>query len=1497
MAAEVVGLEIGLMGADEIRDLSVGEVTETSLLVRGRPKVGGAIDARFGSASRYQPCGTCLKTNCSGHTGSIELPYPLPHVGYIQKLVQTLNVICVACAALLTDKVPAPVGKVYAEVKKAKAYKRSLCLCPRCGLPQPSITITEPLLSAVWRADTVALHKALDEPRLTDAELAEAIAAPYTNWTASYLLRSVSHADQRRLGIDPDVTSLEGMLMRVILVPAITIRLPPPCDDGDTHGRDQHQLSVRISEVVKNKIALVKAAEQNGFDLADPEGPPPTSEPVLSALRQLYWHIASYHIKDKAKVPCVKLSSYAERGFAKQACIGSSFSSKTGLFRGNLMGKRVDHCARTVITGAPELDIDEIGVPERIARTLTVPIPVTSFNRAAVQRLIAAGKVKQLVDDASGTIIPCAAGQTPKMLCPGFVAERFLQNGDVVVLNRQPTLHRCSIMAHRVRVVPGLTLQLHPSCTAPYNADFDGDEMNMHVPQTAAARAEAKHLLHVCNHLLHPRQLSPAVGLIQDGLIAWHLLTQPGVLLTRAEVGDLLSVVQYDPSTPGSVPINATPVTFDAAAAVLRQPPAARSPDRWSGRQVASAVLPPCVTLHKGSVDILRGQLLRGTFSKATLGAASGSVVHAALLYGGGHVAARMLSDMQRVANRWLMTAGFNIGAADVQTSRSCDAVVRRVVDELRSFVARVRAVGLSGPPTQRVADAVEAKTSEALRQCLVLVGNVLGNSVDRNSALHTMVAEVRSKGSQFNAAQSMGLVAQTFVSSARPGITPACRKRRRRNLPSEPLVSTPEACRLGTSADLAAHGFVDRPFKRGLRVASALMQASGGREGLVYTSAKTPVTGYIQRQSVKSLENVAVTADLTVRDCNKQLIQRRYGVDGLDQTRLLDVELQLLGKSDADVSAAIAPAALPAAIAARDAARDARRTVFLQDLEAVAMLPFDAAVLLRAAAAEKRCCRETTANGRAAAAAAVEAACTTLERETEGHARFAAAHLWWAVAAADRVCGLCAAAACDEAVRLHRQARMLPGEAVGALAATSCGEPATQLTLNVFHAAGTGKGVLTTAGVPRLKELIAVSRQVVSVTTLRVHSRADAERLAAELPQCLLRHVVSSAEVVRGGDRALRHAHRAFLDGCGDFAIRFTLDREKATERQIGPQQVAARIRRELDADATVVLASKASDPEWIVRVHGRLEAADKRRCSVAPMHDSGVPTKSCSVPDLARWSALRGLKEKLLRTLTLRGVPRVQLAAVRTTTAAEVDPCTGGVVRREVHVVDIKGGSLAGLSRLPDIDLTTLVTNNVVEAYNILGVDSAAAVLFHELQQCYAGSRVAQSLIKVLVDYVCHSGVLLSLNRHGVNKVAGRSALQKGSFEEPLKCLLEAAHTGLVDPLEGVSEQVMLGKVTAVGTGRSGPVRRGVGGAASSVPECAEVVTSHCVEALHQDTESAGVLYMAPEGELGLQPASQHTDRAAFRIESPEYVPPRQCGFEMDSPDFTTTCGAVAF
>ncbi|KAI6660779.1 DNA-directed RNA polymerase I subunit RPA1 [Oopsacas minuta] len=588
---------------------------------------------------------------------------------------------------------------------------------------------------------------------------------------------------------------------------------------------------------------------------------------------------------------------------------------KQGLFRQHMMGKRVDYSARSVISPDLNIDVDEIGIPMVFATNLTFPEPVTPWNVKHLRQAIVNGPLVHPgathVEDSDGTRILLNAKNksqreaiarqllTPSTLGKAQVSKkvhRHLHNGDILLVNRQPTLHRPSIMAHKARVLSDeKTLRLHYANCKAYNADFDGDEMNIHLPQNQIARSEAINLLSTPHQYLTPKDGSPLSGLIQDHVIG-------GVLLTIR--GRMLDVQLYQQLVYSALP------EFNHR--IILIPPCQIKPKkRWSGKQVISTILMNLLPkseelislqgktktgsmlwsqerhMSENEVIIQNGELLCGVLDKSQFGSSQFGLVHGCHELYGSVVSSKLLSAFARLFTVFLQYHGFTMGIQDLLLTEEGEKLRDSILaksetagitaarelfsaenDDEATLREKYKQLYLTGGPSAKVrADMAFKKQANIINNELNTKLNTMYLKAFPHNALHLMV-DAGAKGSAVNRLQISALLGQIELEGARPPLMTSGR-----SLPcSEPY-----------DLNLKAGGFVSGRFLTGISPREYFFHCMAGREGLIDTAVKTSRSGYLQRCLVKHLEGLKVNYDLTVRDSDGSVIQFLYGEDGIN--------------------------------------------------------------------------------------------------------------------------------------------------------------------------------------------------------------------------------------------------------------------------------------------------------------------------------------------------------------------------------------------------------------------------------------------------------------------------------------------------------------------------------------------------------------------------------------------------------------------------------------
>ncbi|XP_069845253.1 DNA-directed RNA polymerase I subunit RPA1 [Dipodomys merriami] len=832
---------------------------------------------------------------------------------------------------------------------------------------------------------------------------------------------------------------------------------------------------------------------------------------------------------------------------------------KEGLFRKHMMGKRVDYAARSVICPDMYINTNEIGIPMVFATKLTYPQPVTPWNVQELRQAVINGPnvhpgasmvinedgsrtalssvditqreavAKQLLTPATGAPKP----QGTKIVC------RHIKNGDILLLNRQPTLHRPSIQAHHARILPEeKVLRLHYANCKAYNADFDGDEMNAHFPQSELGRAEAYVLACTDQQYLVPKDGQPLAGLIQDHMVSGANMTIRGCFFTREQYMELV----YRGLT-------------DKVGRVKLLPPAILKPfSLWTGKQVVSTLLINIIpddyiplnltgkakisgkawvketprpvpdfnpdSMCESQVIIREGELLCGVLDKAHYGSSAYGLVHCCYEIYGGQTSGKVLTCLARLFTAYLqLYRGFTLDVEDILVKPKADVKRQQIIEESTHCGPRAVRVALNLPEAascdevrgkwqdahlgkdQRDFNMIDMKFKEEV--------NHYSNEINKACmpfGLHRqfpennlqMMVQSGAKGSTVNTMQISCLLGQIELEGRRPPLMASGK-----SLPCfEPYEFTPRA-----------GGFVTGRFLTGIRPPEFFFHCMAGREGLVDTAVKTSRSGYLQRCIIKHLEGLVVQYDLTVRDSDGSVVQFLYGEDGLDipktqflqpkQFPFLASNYEVIMKSKhlhevlsrADPQKALRHFRAIKKWHSKHSTAQLRKGAFLNYSQKMQ------------AAVKALNLEGKNQNGRSPETQQMLQMWYELDEQSRWKYQKKAASCpdpslsvwrpdiyfasvsetfekkmddysqeWAAQAEKNYMKSELSLDRLRTLLQLKWQRSLCdPGEAVGLLAAQSIGEPSTQMTLNTFHFAGRGE-MNVTLGIPRLREILMVA-------------------------------------------------------------------------------------------------------------------------------------------------------------------------------------------------------------------------------------------------------------------------------------------------------------------------------------------------------------------------------------------------------------------------------------
>ncbi|KAI0007643.1 beta and beta-prime subunits of DNA dependent RNA-polymerase [Xylariaceae sp. FL0662B] len=1438
-------IQFGLLSPEEVKNMSVVHVMypETMDETRTKPRVNGLNDSRMGSVDRSVKCGTCMEnmSECPGHFGHIELAKPVYHPGFIKKVKKILEIVCHNCSKVLEDR-DNPEFAAAVNTRDAKTrFQRVWTICkgkkecsnevpkdddkeyepgnkPKsqghggCGNSQPDVRQTALQLWAHYNLHNEEGQKT-KEKRLITPE------------TALNILKHISDEDLQDMGLNKDYSRPEWMILTVLPVPPPPVR-PSISMDGTGQGlRNEDDLTYKLGDIIRANGNVRQAIQ---------EGSPAHISAEFEQLLQ--YHVATLMDNDIAGQP-----QALQKSGRPVKSIRSRLKGKEGRLRGNLMGKRVDFSARTVITGDANISLDEVGVPRSIARILTYPETVTPYNISRLHKLVQNGPNEhpgaKYVIRSDGTRIDLRhhkrAGQIS--LEYGWKVERHLQDGDYIIFNRQPSLHKESMMGHRVKVMPYSTFRLNLSVTSPYNADFDGDEMNLHVPQTEETRAEVRELCMVPLNIVSPQRNGPLMGIVQDTLAGVYKMCRRDVFMTKEAV---MNIMLWVPNWDGIIP----------------QPAILKPRPRWTGKQVVSMIIPreinlytkpgsgPWCPLKDDGLLVQSGELLFGLLTKKNVGAAGGGIVHLCYNELGPEGAMAFLNGCQRVVNYWLFHNGHSIGIGDTIPDKATIEKVQVHIDEQKAEVAELTAQAtaneLEALPGMNIRETFESKVSKALNSARDKAGTTTENSLkDLNNAV--VMARSGSKGSSINISQMTALVGQQIVEGKR---IPFGFKYR----------TLPHFTKDDYSPE--ARGFVENSYLRGLTPSEFYFHAMAGREGLIDTAVKTAETGYIQRRLVKALEDVSARYDGTVRNSLGDIIEFLYGEDGkdamyiekqgMDHWVLRDTDFE--ARFRMDVMEAVRQSSLDALEYGQDLVGDAHVQELLdmeyetickdreflrglkgrvEKLEDAFQLPLNVGRLIESS--KKLLKVDDTKRSNLTPQDVIPVVKSLLDRmvvvrgsddvsrEADENAsllfkallrsRLSFKHL----AVHHRLDKLSFRHIIGELETRWSRSMVNPGEMVGVLAAQSIGEPATQMTLNTFHFTGISSKNIT-LGVPRLKEILNVASNI-KTPSMMVYldgsaSQEQAKRLRSVVEHTNLRSVTAVTEIYYDPDiesttipedkdfveayYMIPDDSHAPIDRQSRWLLRFVLDRQKMLDKGLTVEDVTARLQEDYSNDLAVICSDNNADHQ-IIRIRAMPEDKDD--------------TDKAIEDDVM----LKRLADHLLEHLTLRGVKGIERAFLNKGTKIAEDK-SGALIQSkddplcEEWYLDTQGTALREVLSVPGVDNTRTITNDLWQTVDVFGIEAARGALLNELRRVLAfdGSYVNERHLALLVDVMTYRGSIAAVTRHGINR-ADTGALMRCSFEETVEILLEAAATGELDDCRGISENIMLGQLAPMGTG----------------------------------------------------------------------------------------------
>ena len=1402
------------------------------------PKKGGLVDLRLGSCDIYLNCTTCglNSLKCPGHFGHTELAEPVFHFGYMNNLKTILQCICLKCVKILVDKDKDLVKnlknkKEKYRLKELREITKNVNYCHHCGTPVPSVIkeIKENTASVRILLEREVGAVVVDEKTGESSESKKKLREYLPARKCYNILRNLSDVDCYLLGFNPSISRPEDFVCIRFPIPPVNIR-PTAKIDFLASSTMEDSLTLKISDIIMNNIRERTLIDKQvlGTDLNN------SFNGEIHSLLQ--YHVCTYFDNESISLP----KSEFKASNKPTKSISERIKGKTGRVRSNLMGKRVDFSARSVITSDPYIGIDEVGVPKRVAMDLTIPEEVTPQNIKYLTKLVKNGRdiypgsnyvhKTQVADGKTiSQRIDLKYRKKDIKLVYGDVVDRHIIDGDYVLFNRQPTLHKPSMMGHRIQVLDydnADTFRMNVSVTKPYNADFDGDEMNIHLAQSIQARNEIERIANVKYNIISAKDSNPIIGCVQDALVGAYVMT------TTQDKIDYHTACNILCSTTSKSKYNL------------------KKGEDLTGHEFFSKIIPKGINEIKKSdgkinFQIKDGNLLKGILNEKSLSTKKNSIIHYIWDKYGPDKTSNFIDDTQKLILEYLMYQGMTIGFKD--------CIIDKKVTNKLFDIAKNKLLESKNYITKMENDSNNTSISlieETITGDLTTIGanigkNLAGYLTNENNFYKCSKERSGAKGSISNIYQIMGVWGQIVIGGSR-----IKKNVGHRTLPAfHKNDDTPEA-----------RGFIYNNFVTGLNGHEFFFHTASGREGLIDTAIKTAQTGYIQRRLIKAMEDLAVRYDGTVRAANNTIVQYIYGENGINQLTQTSIKLNLVNYNNKQIKENL--------IFDSKQITDLQKTLKIKDLTKFnnnfynTMKDFRDSLrkIQRISSLNYRVIEETykipvnlnrltndfmndkkskinlspdyileKLNGlidniNNKLIIYTNDNSTLFKNDEVGFKYVFKIALYEYLAPVkciyeynlskedfDRLI--------NEIENSYIKSIVEPGEMVGIIAAQSVGEPTSQMNLDSKHAAGkggSGSGKLT--GVPRITELLGYSKNIKTPQmTIYFDKEIQEDRQKANRINSFLKHLniielIDSAEIfyqIEGNndfDQVIENDNTVnpfFINNQKvelknmPFIFRLKMNLEKMMDKETTILDIKTKLMAYWYQNSQNTKTMKKAEKEVFSRVNrlAVLGSSDANKEQIIHIRFS------MSSFD---YTILNDFMKLILNNIQLKGINNISNSMIEQERNVLFDDNGDEEIIKE-NIITSSGINMEQIKYFKGIDMARTICNDVGEIYKLYGVEAARNLLMFELNTTFnegGSGGINYNHLSLLVDFMTHTGDITSIDRHGLGKL-DIDPMSKASFEKTMEHFINAAVFNESDKLKSVSSKIMVGQVIPGGTG----------------------------------------------------------------------------------------------
>jgi len=1425
--SKIIGIQFSILSPYEIQKGSVVEITNRDTHINNKPVLGGLFDPRMGVLDPGMICPTdgLDYVQTPGYFGHINLSRPVYYIQYLSTIMKICRCVCIKCSKLLIDKEKYNyLLKLNAETRWNKVFalasKKHRCgedSHNGCGCLQPKIR-KEGLATIIaeWNDKEEEFNNydfKKEDTKMTMKIIPEMMLK---------IFKKISDEDVNFMGFSPIWSRPEWMVCQVLAVPPPQVR---PSIKHDAQQRSEDDLTHIIINIIKANKMLQEKIEQNS-----------ASNVIDDWTTVLQYYIAT--LVDN-KIPGV--AAVAQRSGRPLKAIKERLNGKSGRVRGNLMGKRVDFSARSVITPDPNLSISQLGVPLKVAKNLTKPIIVTAKNRNYLRTLILNGPDEhpgaKIYERKNGDCISLRYVDRESInLELGDIVHRHMLDGDAILFNRQPTLHRMSMMCHIVKVMyNGDTFRMNVADTKPYNADFDGDEMNLHMPQDDESEIELKTLAAVKYQIISPANNKSIVGIFQDSLLSSYLFTREAINFNPRTSMNLMAHLKT---------IDLKKINFDMQS--------------QSSFSLLSLIIPNISLKYKTKqysetedysksnnvLEINKGNIKRGHVEKSILGDTTRGLIHR--IYNDYDVdgACDFINNLQDIVTEYMKIHGYSVGISDLiadkETNDKINETINKKKIEVKSLIDETH-LGIFDNKTGRSnVDEFETRINNILNKASFEAGKLGRQNLDSTNRF-VIIVNAGSKGSDLNISQMISCLGQQNVDGKR--IPYGFEDR-----------TLPHYTKYDDSPN--ARGFVENSFIGGLNPDELFFHAMGGRVGLIDTACKTSQTGYIQRRLIKGLEDLMVHYDMTVRNNKNKIIQYSYGDDNFDPVRVESQQVPFVNMTIEEIYGHYqmpndySKDSLYGTLYTKQAYSKFKRQkpeldkkckyyidfilkarddviakIFNRVYKPSVNVPVSFTHIINNIAGNQ----EENVIIDITPLEVFELIESNFEKLNllnycKPNELFKVLYYYYLSPKELLMHKRLTRKSVDILITIinnaYKKALVAPGEMVGMIAAQSIGEPTTQLTLNTFHFAGVASKSNVTRGVPRIEEILSLSDNPKSLSCtiylnkLDCYDQNKAKEYITKIENTKLRSLVESIEIcfdpddlntLMSEDVDLMKEYNEFeklLDDCNTtydsskdkskWIIRMYMNKIEMLDKNISMDDLHFALMNSYNNLTCMYTDYNSEKLIFRIRINKNLQLLKKKK------HKNVLE----SLDQSDEIYLLRNLQEELLDNLILRGVKNIDKVTLRkiTDNFEEIDT---KYIKKDLWVLDTLGTNLLDILALDFVDKTRTTSNHIIEIYNTFGIEAARQSIFDEFSEVieFDSTYINYHHLIMLADRMTCNDKMVSIFRHGINN-DDIGAIAKASFEETPEMFLKAAKHGELDNMKGVSANIMCGQQGYYGT-----------------------------------------------------------------------------------------------